>query len=345
MPRAFGTLAVAAFVLVFQGCTYLIGDPYGDYMQKAVRWVNLRSGLQNQTGLTLDSVSGLVVTKASSGGIPHDYVFIMADFSDKTSRIKAFGYDGLDLLEFETYSSGGVFSPTADVAGDIKIDSQCYYADSLTLHWSSLPIGKVLIADTANAINYMLYTSSGTPSLLYADQNDMGWTFINLLGGWQIGSTTETWSLARASVLGDGRLCLLFFSGSDGQPKIQSATFTSIADFAAAFAPAIAAGVNLLDSPAASVSARVDLGSQNSVSDNSSGIKAWITVNGVVSMTTSGNNINTFSRYPLGPGNVTDSYSLTSSSSNLWYFEPSGSYWYFFDVGSGRLVRLRTWWK
>ena len=341
MPRLLGTLAIAAFVLVFQGCTYLVGDPFGDYMQKAARWVNLRNGLKDQTGLILDSVSGFAVIKASSGGTPYDYIFLMADFSDTTSRIKALSYDSLDLLGFEGYSSVGVFSPAADVGGDLKIDSQSFYADSLNFHRNSLPIDKVLVADTASLINYMLYTSSSTPSLLYTDQNDTNWTYVMTLGGWQIGSSTETWSLARASVLGDGRLCLLFYSGSDGQSKIQSATFTSIADFASAFA----SGGNLLDSPTASISARADLGSQNGVSDSYSGIKAWITENGVVSMTTSGNNVNTFSRFPLGPGNATDSYSMTSSSSNLWYFEPSGSYWYFFDVGSGRLVRLRTWWK
>jgi hypothetical protein len=121
MLRLLGALlGTVTLALVSQSCSYLLGDPYGDYMQKADRWVNLRSELQTK-GLTLNDAYGLAVVQASFGGTPYNYVFFVANFADGTSRIRALGYDGLDLLGFEASPSGGIFSAASDINGYIKI--------------------------------------------------------------------------------------------------------------------------------------------------------------------------------------------------------------------------------
>ncbi len=333
-------MATLILALAFQGCSFLIGDPYGNYFQKADRWINLRSELKNLTGLNLNDMNGLAVVKAMSGGTPCDYVFFMADYSNKTSRIRALGYDGLNLLSFDAPSTIGVLSAAVDANTDIKVGDTSYFASSLmsTLH-TGIPTGKWLITDNAPAMNYLLY-SNGT--ILNKDSYDSAtWSFgVNTT--LQISSGVGQWNLARVAVLGDGRVCLLFSLGMGNQGKIQAVTFADYSTLANAF---------IAGTPIMSMVSGVEIGSQVDVNttggsiDGPSGIDAWITENGVVAMTTNNNNQATFSRFPLSSGSSVDSYSMTYNSGNLCFFESAGTYWYVFDAGSGRLVRLRTWWK
>ena len=141
-------------------------------------------------------------------------------------------------------------------------------------------------------------------------------------------------------MLDDGRVCLLFSLGMGDQGKVQALTFADYSTFDVAF------GVGgLMESLNASKSSQIDVTASGDSYIGPSGIDAWITENGVVAMTTTNNSQATFSRYPLGSGGSVDSYSMTYNSGNMYFFESSGRYWYVFDVGSGRLVRLRTWWK
>ena len=330
-------LAIIVIALAFQACSFLLGDPYGNYFQKADRWVNLRSELKNQAGLNLSEVNGLAVVKTTSGGAPFDYVFFMADFSDNTSRIRALGYEGLNLLSFDAAPTGGVLSAAVDLNTDIKIGNASYYASSLANSQNNLPTGKWLITDNPTTSNFLLY-SDGTQ--LHKDPYSLSWVSgtPDIL---QISSGAGPWNLARVAVLGDGRVCLLFSLGIGNQGKIQATTFTNYNALNTVFA----IGNPLMDSLNVVISSQIDVNSSGGSVEGPSGIDAWITENGVVAMTTTGNNIATFSRYPLGSGSSVDSYSMTYNSGNLFFFESSGSYWYVFDIGSGRLVRLRTWWK
>jgi hypothetical protein len=164
-------------------------------------------------------------------------------------------------------------------------------------------------------------------------------------GTWQI-SSTAAWNLARVAVLSDGRVCLLFILGQGGQGKVQLATFQNFTLFNSAF---LAASTDLLASSDATLSALIDVNTSNGSFDSPSGVDAWITEKGIIAQTNNNtntnNNLETLTRFPLGPGGASDSYSLTSSQNDLLYFESSGNYWYIFDPGSGRLVRLRAWWK
>jgi hypothetical protein len=340
MLRLLGALlGTATLALVSQSCSYLLGDPYGDYMQKADRWVDVRSALQTK-GQTLNEIFGFAVVKTSFSGTPCNYVFFVADFADNTSGIRALAYDDLGLLSFAEPPSGGVFSAAVDKTGDIKIDDKSYNPSTLLPQFPGLPSGEWLITDNPATTNYLLYSDG--MNRLHMDSYDGLWT-AGATGTWQI-SSTAAWNLVRVAVLSDGRVCLLFSLGQGGQGKVQLATFAGFAAFNSAF---IAGIPDLMDSMAVTLSAPIDVNTNNGSFDSSSGIGAWITEKGIVALTNynNNNNLETFTRFPLGPGGAEDSYSLISSQNDLFYFEPSGDYWYLFATGSGRLVRLRAWWK
>jgi hypothetical protein len=330
-----GSLALAA-----SGCSFLLGDPYGDYLQKAERWVDLRTELEKKAGLTLNDLSGIAVGQGSRAGSHYSYVFLQANFADYTSRIGALGYEGLDLLDFQAFPNMGPLMADADAMGDIRIGNQAYFADSLLPSVPTPAAGHWLVTDSPPGSNFLLFTDG--MSLLHKDEYTAAWSPVGPPPPWPISSTPESWNLVRATVLKDGRICLLFFLGGAGwQGTVRCAAFANYASFAAAFA---LASPSLFDSPAANLSASISLSSSGGSWDGPSGVGAWITEAGVVALTSNNNNRYTLTRYPLGPGAALDSYSMTASYDDLLYFEASGKYWYRFDRSSGRLFRLRTWW-
>ena len=222
------------------------------------------------------------------------------------------------------------------MSNDIKVGDASYGASSITSVHTGLPTGKWLITDNPTTSNFLIYSDGIN---LHRDLYDSSW-LPGVIGQSQISSVPGPWNLSRVAVLGDGRICLLFSLGMGDQGKIQAVTFADYPTFDSAF------GVGgLMESPDAVKGSQIAVTTFGGSFDGPSGIDAWITENGVVAMTTTSNNQATFSRYPLGSGGSVDSYSMTYYSGNLYFFESSGRYWYIFDVGSGRLVRLRTWWK
>ena len=256
------------------------------------------------------------------------------------SRLFALEYGSLSLLNFQAYSSGGTLSSSFDALGDIRIGSQSYLPGSLFLN-EQLPltypwIGAWLVSD--GTLNYFLYSSA---NILHADAFTTTWAPVSTTS-WQIGSSSESWDIARVAMLSNQRLCLLF-SQSNRQGTIVAAVFKDLASFVTA---AAAGGGFILESADASVGSRISGYSSNGVG-SPSGVDAWITEAGIVARTnTNGSNSNSFSfvRYPLGPGGQIDGYSFDSNYKDLVYFEPSGNCMYYFDLGSGRLFRMRTWW-
>jgi hypothetical protein len=346
LTRSIGAaLGLSALALAFAGCSFLLGDPYGDFMQKAVAWVNLRAALQTNDGLTLNGLNAISVAVPGTGGTANAYVFVQGDFGND-SLVGALGYDTLDLKNFELPTSGGVLSTNFDVDGNIRIWAQSFDAGTLNLNSnltgiSPQSIGAWLIADGSASVNYLIYTSpSDSSNLLHMDAYSASWS-PGSTETHQIGSATDTWSLARVAVLGDGRVCLLFFLGQGSQNVVLAETFKDFPTFASAMA---AASPDLLDTAGVTSTSGIGVDSSNGSVNGSSGVDAWITENGIVSLTHGNGNNLSFSRYPLGPGGQIDGYSMSDNQSALFYFETSGKYWYYFDGGSGRFYRLRTWW-
>jgi hypothetical protein len=339
MKQILVSLAILAATATLGSCSFLLGDPYGDYMQRADRWVDLRDEFKT-AGLPLNDVPGICAAEATVGLNTYKYLFLQCDFSDNTSRVKALSYTDLGLLSFDSFSGSGIFSVSPDLSGDFRVGGQTFYAGSLSLSHNGVPAGKWLVADTATTTNYLIYTDTADPNnWLHADGYDTAWdppaTNFGL-----ISSGTESWKLARVAVLSDGRVCLLLLLGEGGQGQVLSATFPNFAALMLDLG-----GGNLLASLDAVTSARINLDSHSGNWDNPSGIDAWITEDGIIAQTSGTNGRIVLSRYPLGPGGEKDSFMPGSGHEYRLYFEASGSYWYLFDRGAGRLVRLRTWWK
>jgi len=346
LTRSIGVaLGLSAMAVAFAGCSFLLGDPYGDFMQKAVAWVNLRAALQTNDGTTLNGLNAISVALPSAGGTANGYVFVEENLGNG-SLVGALGYDTLDLENFGLPTSGGVLSTNFDVDGNIRIWAQSFAAGTLNLNSnltgiSPQSVGAWLITDSSASVNYLIYTSpSDSSNLLHMDAYTASWS-PGSTETHQIGSSTDTWSLARVAVLGDGRVCLLFFLGQGSQNVVLGETFNDFPTFASAMA---AASPDLLGTVGAASTSSIGVDSSNGSVYGGSGVDAWITENGVVSLTRgNGNNLG-FSRYPLGTGGQIDGYSMSNNQNALFYFETSGKYWYYFDGGSGRLYRLRTWW-
>jgi hypothetical protein len=80
---------------------------------------------------------------------------------------------------------------------------------------------------------------------------------------------------------------------------------------------------------------------------------AWLTDDGPVAFYRGNNGSNRLVRYKWGTGNYTtgaqaeelDSLVFDDNDVQLLSFDPSGTWWFIYDKLSGRLYRLRTWWK
>jgi hypothetical protein len=342
IPSRLGALALAlALAFSTESCSYLLGDPYGNYLQKVDAWVDLRTMLQAATGLTLDNVYAMDVAEGTYLGTTYRHAFLMCDFTNNTGSLHALDYNNLALSSYSfSPSTPWVFSASATLDGDIRIGSSTYRADLALSTGNSLvsPSWPAWTLREGSTYNDLVYSDGS--NMLHIDCYDGAWA-AQTTNTWQI-SSTGSWQLARARLLADGRVCLLFIMGNGGQGSIRAACFPDFATFRAAF---VAAAPALMDSAVAGLSEVMPLNSNNGSYNNPSGVSAWLTADGAVSLTDQGNNSFTFQRYPYSPGSAIDKYVLSANYDELIYFEDTGNYWYRFDRVLGRLYRLRTWWK
>jgi hypothetical protein len=341
MRAPLGCLA-ACLALAFSGCSYLLGDPYGNYLQKTEGWVDLRESLQTATGKTLERLNAMDVVEGSYLGSTYRHVFLKCDFADKTSRVRSLGYDDFSLSSFDDSPSGPeIFSASQTISGDIRIGNTAYRGDLGSIMWSGLasPSWSAWTIHDGVAASNLVYSDAANS--LHIDRYDTTWGAQSTLS-WQISSASGPWLLARAKLLADGRVVLLFFAGMGGEGTIRGASF---ANFASLYTAASAGTPALMESSDASLSDPVHVYSPDGSNDRPPGISAWLTQAGLVSLTDQGNNNSfTFRRFPYGPGKEMDKYTVSANHDELFFFEASGRYWYRFDRGTGKLFRLRTWW-
>ena len=95
---------------------------------------------------------------------------------------------------------------------------------------------------------------------------------------------------------------------------------------------------SLFDDPAAKAG---DMTAEFSSADHSG---VWITQDGPVSMGYA-NSGRTFSQLNFGAAGGGSSYSLKLDGSVSFSFDFTGTYWFLHDPATGKLYKLRTWWK
>jgi hypothetical protein len=342
-------LAAVSAALGLGSCAYLLADPYGETLQKAQGWANLRQEMHGQTGLDLQRLSGI----SAVGG----YVFFQAEFSDASSQQFALNYGDLSLVPPSLFGRmsdmPGPFNACVDYNGHICLGRDAYDPGTF-YHWATgLPGGPWLLDHDNSTGSYNYYFNTDTPNQLAVNgyavfpQNPPYTT----TGSWYwslIGPAGENWTLARVLTLDDYRVCLLFYKGDGSAGAVRAGVFANMGAFLTLINshPTSPPGYLLgtLD-PTLAIGDPIKVVSFNGSFDSPSGLDAWITRDGIVAVTADSNGRFTFSRYPQGPGGEIDRFSMSSGYDSLFYFEPSGKYWYSYDPSAGRLFRLRTWWS
>ena len=104
--RNLACLALAAACLT--GCRFVLDDPYGDYLQKAVAWRDLRSDLGS--AFHLDTIEGMTIARAGSKSL----LFARLEDGAGASIVRALDPQDLKLDSFSIASSGAAFCVSAD---------------------------------------------------------------------------------------------------------------------------------------------------------------------------------------------------------------------------------------
>jgi hypothetical protein len=305
--------------IVFSSCSYLVGDSFPAYDQRIVAMTDFDAAV-----------------KTASGGSPLQYLIRLDYLESKGSSGVFVDLTTLDgLRRLISLDGGSLGSPLAYVFGGSTTFGNAfglsasgdYVSGNVALRWDTrapeaqapTPPGNSILLSEAGS-NYC-FSASGTT--LSAEVYDAAWNFLS--------TTTEkiaaagAWSLVSAGQ-GGGYYCFLFFHGDTHMyrafrtPSIASMSWTSLFDDAAVssdyMTPEFSADPYSL----------------------------WITVDGPVTASYE-NNGRSFSLLKFGAAASTSSYSVKGDGSSSVSFESSGSYWFMHEAATGRLYKLRTWWK
>lgn len=319
---------------LFSSCSYLLGDPYGDFAQKTEACVNLRSEAEEKEGWTLSYLPALAVCELPSGPV----AFAFAVTAENSAKILALSFEGLGILDASLPAFGSPFCPALDSAGRLRLGGGLYDAS-----------GFAYLASCPNSGELPLLGPTGSDNLLLSTNSSNQLAIAAYTGAWaaagsyscSIDSGSGYWLLARAATLPDGRVCLVFFKG--GSEGWGSAFAVVFAD-AQALLDAMASST-LVSYSGAAVGSTLEVASVNGGIDSPSGIGAWPTADGLVAVTGQSNGRLRLARYPLGPGGEIDEYSVASGYRYSYCFEASGGFWLLFDRSTGWLFKLRSWWR
>jgi|GEM_PF-3899462 len=326
--RFFTGLGFALLGLVpalLSSCSYLLGDPYGPIGQRALAISDLDGEVKAETGSDLQQLNRM--SFLSSGG--HDYLFLFVNTQDQMSWLIALDGENLSVaksMKSYYYQSGSNLA--VDLSGNFVMSSSSGLVLDPSLSIVStytLPTGPGCLASDGSYNNSLANSpaASFTTSLSFAQfLND--WTSTGSSNSKSFTSSgTSSYLLLDAATTG-GALLLLFADAS-GQAVEVSYPYGS----------SIYSALNLSTSI-------IDAAPHKSASVAYQNQMVWATKEGVV-VGGYGNNGLQLELHKLDGGG-TASYTLRSNGSSDVYFEPSGSYFFYFDRSLGRLYKMRTWW-
>jgi hypothetical protein len=324
--------ALVALCGLLLSCDYLLGDPYTDYMQHAVAWVDLDAEVA-KAGII--GWNGIQNAKPLGSG---QYVFVTLN---SFSGSWAFALDGGDLHVVRSFGPssfpnlGGGMS--TGYQGSIRLGLELIDPSSLAL--------SLQLSDASNGNmqyepgffdqsfnNLYAVDSSASPNKLtkYAYPAAL----------WTAPAATSSLAIDTAVPSGWTLLAAEYFAGS-GYPEkfllmnggncyyigfLNTTWFDS-------------ATPDLMTSTAGGTEHSGALPVQNN--------QAWLTADGIVTFVGQSNNYTQYARFDYATGGRLDDYRLRgkSNGTTMAWFEPSGRYWFLYDESSGRLYEFRTWWK
>ncbi|HTX73568.1 MAG TPA: hypothetical protein VMC79_12135 [Rectinemataceae bacterium] len=305
-------------------CSYLLGDPYGSMGQRTVALADLNGIVKGATGADIQYVNG--ASANSAGG--HDYLFLFVTTTAGTKWLIALDES---TLSFKKAVQGNADYPQGsnigvDFNGNFVIGNGSGLILSPTLgsvSGYSLPSGSFCLAsDSLHNVSI----SGGSGSLGYSGYNSIWTTILSGPFSRPFASPDPGWRLVTAA-LDNGALLMLMVADSSGQSIALSYPN---------------AGSDLISALQA-VGYIVDDAPHKSAAANSDSNMAWVLREGMVVGNYSNGGLE-LDLYRFGDSGKSSSYLLTNASGDSLYFEPEGRFFFYYDPGSGRLFKLRTWW-
>lgn len=328
-------IAVAALVAtaMLSTCDFLTSDAFPRWLSYVEASVDFRSIAVAQ-GLGSDAyIENLELAPYITGGIDYSKVLVFAS-GNNTSRLILLDPDNLAFKFIKTY--GGFTRALASVSNGFMCGTQIIdpanpgniptSAHAWTNNASSVRVFRV--GDPGTGLNYAV-DPLPTQALFESYPTAWGGATSSLTRGFD--ASIHSYNLLHAdyangySVLGQRQ------ENSQGYVASfpDSATFT--------------AGGTVFDSGTAMKTGPFP------IADN----YAWLTADGPVAYFRDSNGSNRIVRYRYGTGDFAtgaqaqeiDSLPFDDNDVQLLSFDPSGTWWFIYDKLSGRLYKLRTWWK
>jgi hypothetical protein len=312
--------AILAAAALLASCSYLLDDPYPKEAQRLLARVDLGDKAKAAGASSSIQELGALSYLESSGS---SVLFVELRMKDGTHLLLSLDGDRLDgakAFRFSDYALGSGVSLTA--SGEYVSGGVAFSADLVP---SAIGVTAPNCVLRESGSNYFLTFAS--PLLLNigkydADYASTGSTSIPV-------ASSGNWQLI-AAAQGGGRYCLLFQNYDTGCYRaFRTSSMKALYSAAAASAWTSLFGGDVPDWHKGPT-LRSDYGS------------AWLTVDGTVYRSSEDDGTTlTLKRFS---GSI-ESYTLEKSSGEvLYFFEPSGRYWFMYERESGRLSKLRTWW-
>lgn len=325
-------IAVAALVAtaMLSTCDFLTSDAFPRWLSYVEASVDFRSIAVAQ-GLGSDAyIENLELAPYMTGGVDYSKVLVFAS-GNGTSRLILLDPVSLEY-KFAKYDS--LFSHTlASVTGGFLcgtwiVDPSAPEILTPSPGWTSPSVRVFRVGDSVSGLNYAVDPNSSQQS-----------NFREYNNAWGVGPVaTRGWDLPNSS-----------YNTIDGDYAARYAILVRRIDSNQGYAASYQTSGDFTDNAALRV---LDWGTATvtgpfPVADD----KAWLTAGGPVAYYRDRNN--RIIRYRYGTGDFAtgaqaqeiDSLPFDDNDVQLLSFDPSGTWWFIYDKLSGRLYKLRTWWK
>jgi len=316
--RCLGLAAAAALLL--GGCDYLLGGGAPSWLGRISASAHLRSIVAQETGSELWSIDGF--NYLESQGSSAALVFVTTtDF-----RRHLVALDGRTLGDPRVYST-----PAYSLGTSAGVDMTGYYVTGqLSLRWDNrlpqppppFPSFSVDKAISDSTSNYSITGTTNTYDLIP----------YNAVWGAPGGPISRPIFSA-----GGGQHRFSGHTGMGSSPYVHLFYSTNNKTFMATQSPYVYPDTTPADAVTAIKTIEIHTG--NSYNN------AWATADGAVARESDNSGHIILKLYRFGAAGASDEYSLRENGDMQMSFEPSGRYWFLYEGTTGRLYKLRTWWK
>ncbi|HUW69355.1 MAG TPA: hypothetical protein VMX33_03920 [bacterium] len=337
MPSPLRRAALAVVVIVaatmVSTCGFLTSDIFPRWLSYAEASVDFRSIAVAQ-GLGADAhIENLELAPYVTGGTDYSKVLVFAT-GNYTSRLMLLDPDRLSFSFATLY--GGFTRALASVTGGFLCGTQ--RVDPLNP--ASIPTLAHAWTNNTTSVRVFRVGDPSTGSNYSVDPLATQALFESYPTAWGVATSTLTKNYDTA-LYSYNLLDADYANGYSvlGQRQDNGQGYAACFPDSATFT----VGVTVFDSATALKTGPFPVADSN----------AWLTADGPVAFYRGDNGSNRLVRYKWGTGNYTtgaqaeelDSLVFDDNDVQLLSFDPSGTWWFIYDKLSGRLYKLRTWWK